>query len=172
MTWQLNIHKLFTVCTEQVRSPYIEHAASRLPNPTPMNLWKRTSANSVNTGEGGVWSGSTQSSCEPQHDKTNNMADVLIKDSDQPGHSLCAQWEARDLTLLHADSEVSDRHTSYFVRCVMLRRNWITNSAKNQTEKVIAYGFHVALNNILLIILGLNIMQLSFCSWMFCIRMH
>ena len=26
--------KLFTVCTEQVRSPYIEHAASGLPNPT------------------------------------------------------------------------------------------------------------------------------------------
>ena len=25
--------KLFTVCTEQVRSPYIEHAASGLPNP-------------------------------------------------------------------------------------------------------------------------------------------
>ena len=28
------MHKLFTVCTEQVRSPYIEHAASGLPNPT------------------------------------------------------------------------------------------------------------------------------------------
>ena len=26
--------KLFTVCTEQVRSPYTGHAASRLPNPT------------------------------------------------------------------------------------------------------------------------------------------
>ena len=26
--------KLFTVCTEQVRSPYIEHAASGQPNPT------------------------------------------------------------------------------------------------------------------------------------------
>ena len=26
--------KLFTVCTELVRSPCIEHAASRLPNPT------------------------------------------------------------------------------------------------------------------------------------------
>ena len=26
--------KLFTVCTEQVMSPYIEHAASGLPNPT------------------------------------------------------------------------------------------------------------------------------------------
>ena len=25
---------LFTVCTEQVRSPYIEHEASGLPNPT------------------------------------------------------------------------------------------------------------------------------------------
>ena len=35
--WQLNRHKLFTVsCTEQVRSPYTEHAASGLPNPTPL----------------------------------------------------------------------------------------------------------------------------------------
>ena len=32
--WQLNKHKLLTVCTEQVRSPYTEHAASGLPNPT------------------------------------------------------------------------------------------------------------------------------------------
>ena len=28
------MHKLFTVCTKQVRSPYTEHAASRLPSPT------------------------------------------------------------------------------------------------------------------------------------------
>ena len=28
------MHKLFTVCTEQVRSPYTEHAVSGLPNPT------------------------------------------------------------------------------------------------------------------------------------------
>ena len=28
------MHKLFTVCTEQVRFPYTELAASRLPNPT------------------------------------------------------------------------------------------------------------------------------------------
>ena len=28
------MHKLITVCTEQVRSPYTEHAASGLPNPT------------------------------------------------------------------------------------------------------------------------------------------
>ena len=28
------MHKLFTVCTEQVRSPYTEHVASALPNPT------------------------------------------------------------------------------------------------------------------------------------------
>ena len=29
------MHRLFTVCTEQVRSPYtVEHAASGLPNPT------------------------------------------------------------------------------------------------------------------------------------------
>ena len=28
------MHKLFTVCTEHVRSPYTEHAASGLANPT------------------------------------------------------------------------------------------------------------------------------------------
>ena len=28
------MHKLFTICTEQVRSPYTKHAASGLPNPT------------------------------------------------------------------------------------------------------------------------------------------
>ena len=28
------MHKLFTVCTEKVRSPYTKHAASGLPNPT------------------------------------------------------------------------------------------------------------------------------------------
>ena len=28
------MHKLFTVCTEQVRSPYTEHVASGQPNPT------------------------------------------------------------------------------------------------------------------------------------------
>ena len=28
------MHNLSTVCTEQVRSPYTEHAASGLPNPT------------------------------------------------------------------------------------------------------------------------------------------
>ena len=28
------MHKLFTVCTGQLRSPYTEHAASGLPNPT------------------------------------------------------------------------------------------------------------------------------------------
>ena len=28
------MHRLFTVCTEQVRSSYIEHAASGLANPT------------------------------------------------------------------------------------------------------------------------------------------
>ena len=30
----MNMHKLFTVSTEQVRSPYTEHVASGLPNPT------------------------------------------------------------------------------------------------------------------------------------------
>ena len=28
--------KLFTVCTERIRSPYTEHAASGLHNPTPL----------------------------------------------------------------------------------------------------------------------------------------
>ena len=28
------MHKLLTVCTEQVRSPYTEHVTSGLPNPT------------------------------------------------------------------------------------------------------------------------------------------
>ena len=28
--------KLFTVCTERVKSPYTEHAAGGLPNPTPL----------------------------------------------------------------------------------------------------------------------------------------
>ena len=94
--------------------------------------------------------------------------------------SLCAQWEARDLMILHADSEVSDRtgriprlihvfagRTCHFVGFVMLPRSWLANSAKNQTEKVIAYGYHVALNNILLLschrllfCTGLNIMEL------------
>ena len=30
------MHKLFTVCTVQARSPCTEHAASGLPNPTPL----------------------------------------------------------------------------------------------------------------------------------------
>ena len=30
------MHKLFTVCTEQARSPYTEHVASGLPNPTQL----------------------------------------------------------------------------------------------------------------------------------------
>ena len=34
--WQLNRHKLVSVYTEQVRSPYTEHAASGLPNRTPL----------------------------------------------------------------------------------------------------------------------------------------
>ena len=35
---QLNRHKLFTVCTKQVSSPYTEHAASGLPNPTSLEV--------------------------------------------------------------------------------------------------------------------------------------
>ena len=30
-------HKLFTVCTEKVRSTYTKHAASGLPNPTHLD---------------------------------------------------------------------------------------------------------------------------------------
>ena len=36
MSLTMNRHKLFTVCTEQVKSPYTEHAASGLPNSTPL----------------------------------------------------------------------------------------------------------------------------------------
>ena len=42
------MHKLFTVCTEQVRSPYIELAASGLPNPIHLE------------GGGTIWPGSSQ----------------------------------------------------------------------------------------------------------------
>ena len=41
---------------------------------------------------------------EPPHDKTNEMAGVLSKDSDQ-----CTQWVAKDPSLLHVDSENSDQ---------------------------------------------------------------
>ena len=44
---------------------------------------------------------------EPLHDKTNKMSVRPTKDSDQPGHPLCAQWVAKDPTCLHADSEDS-----------------------------------------------------------------
>ena len=30
------IYSMYRVCTERVRSPYTEHAASGLPNPTPL----------------------------------------------------------------------------------------------------------------------------------------
>ena len=54
-----------------------------------------------------------------------------------------------------------------FVGFVMLRRNWLANSAKKiRPEKVITYGYHVTLNNIMLLschrllfCTGLNIMQ-------------
>ena len=36
ITDRTKIIKLFTVCTERVRSPYTEHAVSGLPNPTPL----------------------------------------------------------------------------------------------------------------------------------------
>ena len=77
---------------------------------------------------------------------------------------LCAQWVANDPMLLHADSE-SDQagwkprlswtfvgRTGHFVCFVLLRCIWLAHSANNQTEKVIAYGYHVALNNILLLL--------------------
>ena len=54
---------------------------------------------------------------EPPHDKTNKMACAPSEDSDQPGHppnlitesSLCAQWVAKNVSFLHADSENSDQ---------------------------------------------------------------
>ena len=73
---------------------------------------------------------------EPQHDKTNKMACVPSKDSDQPGHlpsliSLLSAWRnLRFLATYWAHSEDSDQtgriwgfdgHTGYFVGFVMLR---------------------------------------------------
>ena len=62
--------------------------------------------------------------------------------------SLFLQWEARNLMLLHADSDVSDQtgrvsklihvfagRTCNFVDCVMLRHNWLANSAKIKLKK-------------------------------------
>ena len=46
---------------------------------------------------------------EPPRDKTNKMMCAPSKDSDQPGHLLCAQWVAKNLSFLHADSEDSDQ---------------------------------------------------------------
>ena len=51
---------------------------------------------------------------EPQHDKINKMTCVPSKDSGQPGaqsdrSSVCAQWVGKDLSFLHANSEVSNQ---------------------------------------------------------------
>ena len=50
------------------------------------------------------------------HDETNKMACVPSEDSDQPGHPpslikslLCAQWVAKGLSFLHADSKDYDQ---------------------------------------------------------------
>ena len=46
---------------------------------------------------------------QPPHDKTNEVACSPSKDSDQPGHPLCAQWVVTDPSFLHADSKDSDQ---------------------------------------------------------------
>ena len=53
---------------------------------------------------------------KPQHDKTNKMSVRPVKTQISLGirpvwseSSLCAQWEAKDLSFLHADSEDSDQ---------------------------------------------------------------
>ena len=55
--------------------------------------------------------------------------------------SLCAQWVANDPILLLADGEDSDQ----------AKRMTLISKFCKQAEKVIAYGYHVALNNILLL---------------------
>ena len=75
--------------------------------------WRETCANIVMTGNFTVV---TQNSFEPQHDKTNKMsvrpAKTQISLDIRPvwsESSLCAQWVAKDLRFLHADSEDSDQ---------------------------------------------------------------
>ena len=52
-------------------------------------------------------------SFQPPHDKTNKMtvctAETLISLGIRPESSLCAQWVAKDLSFLQADSEDSDQ---------------------------------------------------------------
>ena len=46
---------------------------------------------------------------EPQHGKTNKMICAPSEDSDQSGHSLCAQRKGKDPRFLHADNEDADQ---------------------------------------------------------------
>ena len=55
---------------------------------------------------------SNMSTCEPQHDKTNEMAVHPVKTQISPvwsESSLCTHWVAKDPRFLHADSEDSDQ---------------------------------------------------------------
>ena len=77
---------------------------------------------------------------EPPHDKTNKMACAPTEDSDQPGHrpvwsesSLCAQWIAKDLSFLHADSEDwsdwADVQTDLSLRWAHMPLYWFCHEA-------------------------------------------
>ena len=62
------------------------------------------------------WSSHEVSTCEPPRDKTNNVAVRPAKTQISLGirpvwseSSLCAQWEAKGPSFLHADSEDSDQ---------------------------------------------------------------
>ena len=47
-------HKLFTLCTDQVRSPYTEHAASGLPNPSHLGSIRVAELLALPTSDHGV----------------------------------------------------------------------------------------------------------------------
>ena len=79
---------------------------------------------------------------EPPRDKTNKLTCAPSEDSGWSESSLCAQWVAKDPSLLHADSEYSDQagrmprlirvfagHTYHFVGFVMRRLIWHTKTA-------------------------------------------
>ena len=61
---------------------------------------------------------------EPQHSKTNKMTCATSKDSDQPGNPpslaiACAQWIAKDVRLLRADSEDDQTGRLPILICVL-----------------------------------------------------
>ena len=68
--------------------------------------------------------------------KTNKMACAPSKDSDQPGHPLCAQWAAKNRSFLHADSAGSDqidlkKPTDLDLHCLPLHM-WIYSNSPDQ----------------------------------------